>query len=76
MSLACAGAFLAARGFFERVQIGIDVHRKAFIESVRSYSINLHQFLSFELLQFLVEITSFVFVFVLLFFCFLFSYFI
>ena len=74
MSLACAGAFLAARGFFERVQIGIDVHRKAFIESVRSYSINLHQFLSFELLQFLVEITSFVFV--LLFFCFLFSYFI
>ena len=76
MSLACAGAFLAVCGFFERVQIGIDVHRKAFIESVRSYSINLHQFLSFELLQFLVEITSFVFVFVLLFFCFLFSYFI
>ena len=62
MSLACAGAFLAACGFFQRVQIGIDVHRKAFIEIVRSYSINLHQFLSFELLQLLVEITSLVYI--------------
>ena len=62
MSLACVGALVAACGFFERVQIGIDVARKVFIESVRSYSINLHQFLSFELLQLLVEITSLVYI--------------